>query len=204
MYKILAVIIISYVLGNFATSYILGKMYKNIDIRKHGSGNAGATNALRVLGKKLAAVTFLIDALKGVLAVIIGGLILGETGRLIAGIFVVIGHNWPVVLKFKGGKGIASTIGVVISINYQVALICIIIGLIIVIKTKYVSLGSVTAMSLLPIITIIINRPFDLHFLIFTLLLSIMAILRHKSNIRRLINGNESKIGQKHANRGEN
>lgn len=197
MFNIIAVILIGYGLGNFATSYILGKAFKKTDIRMHGSGNAGATNALRVFGVKLAAATFVIDAFKGVLAVIIGRLILGDIGGLIGGVFVVVGHNWPVILKFKGGKGIASTIGVVLTINYQIALICIVVGLVLVIITKYVSLGSITAMSLLPILVVVMVKPFDVNFFIFAVILTAMAIYRHRSNIKRLIYGNESKLGQK-------
>lgn len=197
MSDVIIVLLIGYAIGNFATSYILGKVFKKTDIRKHGSGNAGATNALRVFGVKLAAATFAIDALKGVLAVIIGNSILGPLGGLIGGVSVVIGHNWPVVLRFKGGKGIASTIGVVTTINYQIALICVIVGLIIVFKTRYVSLGSITAISLLPILSVILVKPFDLNFFIFSLVLAAMAIFRHRSNIKRLINGNELKLGQK-------
>lgn len=197
MFNIIAVILIGYGLGNFATSYILGKAFKKTDIRMHGSGNAGATNALRVFGVKLAAATFVIDAFKGVLAVIIGRLILGDIGGLIGGVFVVVGHNWPVILKFKGGKGIASTIGVVLTINYQIALICIVVGLVLVIITKYVSLGSITAMSLLPILVVVMVKPFDVNFFIFAVILTAMAIYRHRSNIKRLIDGNESKLGQK-------
>ncbi|TAH63236.1 MAG: glycerol-3-phosphate acyltransferase, partial [Gottschalkiaceae bacterium] len=128
MINTIIIAIISYLLGNFATSYILGKIFKKTDIRMHGSGNAGATNALRVFGIKLAAATFLFDALKGVLAVIIGRMILGDIGGYIGGVFVVVGHNWPIVLRFKGGKGVASTIGVALTINYKIALICIVIG----------------------------------------------------------------------------
>ncbi|SCG83534.1 glycerol-3-phosphate acyltransferase PlsY [Proteiniborus sp. DW1] len=197
MSDVIIVLFIGYGIGNFATSYILGKILKKTDIRKHGSGNAGATNALRVFGIKLAAATFVIDALKGVLAVIIGNSILGPLGGLIGGVSAVIGHNWPVVLKFKGGKGIASTIGVVATINYQIALVCVIIGLIIVVKTRYVSLGSIIAISLLPILSVIMIKPFDLNFFVFSLVLTAMAIFRHRSNIRRLINGNELKLGQK-------
>ncbi|MFA5524159.1 MAG: glycerol-3-phosphate 1-O-acyltransferase PlsY [Tissierellales bacterium] len=197
MLEIVIVILIGYALGNFATSFILGKIFKKTDIRKHGSGNAGATNALRVFGIKLAVATFIIDALKGALAVMIGNSLLGPTGGLIAGISAVIGHNWPVLLKFKGGKGIASTIGVVFTINYQITLICVIVGVLIVIKTRYVSLGSITAISLLPILVVIMIRPFDLNFLIFSLVLSTMAMFRHRSNIKRLISGNESKLGHK-------
>lgn len=197
MLDVVLVVVIGYLLGNIATSYFLGKIFENKDIRNYGSGNAGATNALRVFGVKIAATTFICDALKGVLAVLIGRWILGDNGELIAGLFVIIGHNWPIFLKFKGGKGIASTIGVMLTVNYIVALITILIGLIIVIKTKYVSLGSVTAMALLPIIGVLVVRPFELKLFLFTLVLSIMAIYRHKSNIKRLLNGTENKIGQK-------
>lgn len=197
MSKIITVIGIGYLFGNIATSYILGKLIEGKDIRKYGSGNAGATNALRVFGAKIAAITFIIDALKGVLAVIIGRWILGDTGALLAGVSVIIGHNWPVFLRFKGGKGIASTIGVVLTINYPLALICITIGLIIVYKTKYVSLGSIISMALLPIWGLIIVRPFNFDFFMFTLILSLMAIYRHKSNISRLLKGQENKLGKK-------
>ncbi|MTI69908.1 MAG: glycerol-3-phosphate 1-O-acyltransferase PlsY [Firmicutes bacterium] len=197
MGKLIILILVSYFLGNISTSYILGRIIEKKDIRNHGSKNAGATNALRVFGVKLAASTFLGDALKGVVAVIIGNYILGYSGMLIGAIFAVIGHNWPVFLKFKGGKGIATTIGVVLAINPLLAIISIVIGLIIIIKTKYVSLGSIIAMSILPLISLIVVRPFDEKFLIFTLILSIMAVYRHKTNIERLVKGLESKIGEK-------
>jgi len=194
---ILLVALIAYVIGNFSTSYILGKLIKRTDIRTKGSGNAGATNALRVFGKKFAIITFIFDALKGVIAVIIGEMILGDTGGLIAGLFAVIGHDFPIVLKFKGGKGIATTIGAATFIHPIPALIAIIIGIIIIIKTKYVSLGSVSAISLVPFIGLIIIRPFNLEYILFLTALALLAIIRHKSNIKRLLNGCESKIGQK-------
>lgn len=197
MYKILLVLFLSYLFGNINTAYLIGKIFKNKDIRDYGSGNAGATNALRVFGVKIAAITFLFDLLKAVISVILGKMILGEIGMLLSGVSVVVGHNWPVLLNFKGGKGIASTIGVMLVVNYKIALICVAIGLIIVIRSKYVSLGSVITMALLPIIGLFLNRPFDLDFFIFTLILSIMAIYRHKGNISRLLKGQERKIGQR-------
>ncbi|KPU28302.1 hypothetical protein TR13x_02915 [Caloranaerobacter sp. TR13] len=197
MYKILLVLLLSYLIGNINTAYLIGKIFENKDIRNYGSGNAGATNALRVFGVKIAAITFLFDLLKAVISVILGKMILGETGMLLSGVSVVIGHNWPVLLNFKGGKGIASTIGVMLVVNYKIALICIAIGLIIVIRSKYVSLGSVITMALLPVIGLFFNRPFNLDFLIFTLILSVMAIYRHKENISRLLKGQERKIGQR-------
>ncbi|WP_207751320.1 glycerol-3-phosphate 1-O-acyltransferase PlsY [Anaeromonas frigoriresistens] len=197
MFKILLVILISYMIGNFSTSYILGKYLKNVDIRTKGSGNAGATNALRVFGKKIALFTFFVDALKGIVAVIVGRMILQDTGGLIAGVFVIVGHNWPVVLKFKGGKGIATTIGAASFINPIPAIIAIIIGIIIIIKTKYVSLGSISAMALVPFISLLVVNPFNLEYFIFLVILSLMAVYRHKTNIKRLLNGEESKLGQK-------
>ncbi|QIB26674.1 glycerol-3-phosphate 1-O-acyltransferase PlsY [Caloranaerobacter azorensis] len=197
MYKILLVLLLSYLIGNINAAYLIGKILKNKDIRNYGSGNAGATNALRVFGAKIAAVTFLFDLLKAVIAVILGKMILGETGMFLAGISVIVGHNWPALLNFRGGKGIASTIGVMLIINYKITLICLAIGLIIVIKSRYVSLGSVITMALLPIIGLFFNRPFNLDFLIFTLILSAMAIYRHKGNISRLLKGQERKIGQR-------
>ncbi|MGO1369990.1 glycerol-3-phosphate 1-O-acyltransferase PlsY [Senegalia sp. (in: firmicutes)] len=197
MLNILLVILISYAIGNFSTSFILGKLIKKTDIRTKGSGNAGATNALRVFGKKIAIITFLFDALKGIIAVIIGQMLLGYSGSLIAGVFAVIGHDFPIVLKFKGGKGIATTIGAATFINPVPALIAIIIGILIIIKTKYVSLGSVLAISLVPFIALLIVRPFDLKYILFLVVLAAIAVFRHKSNIKRLLNGEESKIGQK-------
>ncbi|KNF08715.1 glycerol-3-phosphate acyltransferase PlsY [Gottschalkia purinilytica] len=197
MKEIIIIILISYLLGNFQTSYILGRVFKKTDIRKFGSGNAGTTNALRVFGKKIAIATLLIDALKGVAAVMIGREISGDIGAITAGVSVVIGHNWPVFLKFKGGKGIATTIGVGLTITFLSGIISIILGILIVIKTKYVSLGSLLAVIIWPVITIIVYKPFNLSLLILTTLLAIMALYKHRSNIRRLLSGQESKLGNK-------
>ena len=128
MGKILIIIITSYFIGNFSSAFILGKVFKNKDIRDHGSGNAGATNALRVFGLKLGLGAFVLDILKGIIAVNIGNYYLGYNGALIAGIFVVIGHDWPLFLKFKGGKGIATSLGVMLYLHLPTALICIVIG----------------------------------------------------------------------------
>ena len=200
MNETILIIIVSYLIGNFQTSYILGKMIKKTDIRQFGSGNAGTTNALRVYGKKFATATLLLDAIKGSIAVIIGRHILGDTGAMIAGFGVVAGHNWPVFLKFKGGKGIATTIGVALVLLPIQGIICIIIGISIIAKTKYVSLGTMSAVVIWPIVYTIINlltnKPLDSHFLTLTIVLAIMAIYKHKSNISRLLRGEESKLGK--------
>ncbi len=191
------VALISYLIGNFSSAYILGKIFKNEDIRNYGSGNAGATNALRVFGIKIGLASFVIDAFKGVLAVYIGSLLLGYKGSLIGGVFVVLGHNWSIFLKFKGGKGIATSLGVMISLHWPTAIVCIIIGLLIIAITRYVSLGSIVATGMVPIIGTIVNRPFNRDFFITTIILAILAIYRHKDNINRLLNGKEYKIGEK-------
>lgn len=140
--KVVITILLSYLLGCFSSAYVLGKLTKNIDIREYGSGNAGATNALRVLGKKLGALTFLLDILKGILAVVIGKYLLGLDGGLLASIFVVLGHNFPVFLNFKGGKGVATSLGVLMILNWKIGLVCLIVGVTVIILTRYVSLGQ--------------------------------------------------------------
>ena len=197
MGKVFLIILISYFIGNFSSAYILGTVIKDKDIRKYGSGNAGATNALRVFGPKIGLTAFGLDILKGIIAVSIGNHFLGYNGALIAAIFVVIGHDWPVFLKFKGGKGIATSLGVILYLHLPTALICMAIGFFVIYKTKYVSLGSMIATILVPIVGSILNRPFNSRFLICTLILAGMAIFRHRSNIKRLKNGEESKFGQR-------
>ena len=191
------IIFISYFIGNFSSSYILGKIFSKKDIRNFGSGNAGATNALRVFGVKIGLLAFLLDLLKGIIATVIGNHLMGYNGALIAGIFVVVGHNWPILLNFRGGKGIATSLGVMLYLNLPTAIVCIVIGVLVIAKTKYVSLGSVVATFLVPFIGCIINRPFNFKFFLTTLILGLMAIFRHRSNIKRLMNGEESKLGEK-------
>lgn len=197
MIKVLSVCIISYFIGNFSSAFILGKVFKNKDVRNYGSGNAGATNALRVFGPKLGLTSFILDILKGIIAANIGYHFLGYNGALIAGIFVVIGHNWPLFLKFKGGKGIATSLGVMLYIHLPTAIVCIAIGFFVIYKTRYVSLGSITATVLVPILGCLLKRPFDKNFFICTIVLASMAIFRHRSNIGRLLRGEESKFGQR-------
>lgn len=193
--KYVLVSVIAYLLGNFATAYLVSKAAGKIDIRNYGSGNAGSTNVLRVLGAKPAAIAFLGDVLKGTAAVIIGGYIAGSYGEIIAGIFVIIGHNWPIVLNFKGGKGVATTIGLMLPIDPIMVLLILITGVIVISITRYVSLGSVTGVTIYPIAMIATHKPIE--YIIFSLILSALAIIRHRANIARLIKGTESKIGLK-------
>lgn len=195
--KEIIIILLSYLVGCFSSAYVLGKMYKNIDIRNHGSGNAGATNALRVLGTKIGALTFFLDLLKGVAAVLIGIGILGFKGSLLAGIFVVIGHNFPIFLGFKGGKGVATSLGVLFILNWKTALICLLIGAIVILITRYVSLGSILASISAPIIIVLTTESIDKYLYITTIILALLSILRHRSNIIRLCKGEENKLGNK-------
>ena len=194
MFKVIFCIIISYLLGNISGGMIFGKLLFNKDIRDYGSKNAGTTNALRVFGIKAGALTFIIDVLKSLLACFIGMKLLGLSGILLAGIFVVIGHNWPIFLNFKGGKGIASSFGFIMFLDYKIAIVAIIIFIIIVILTKYISLGSMLTTTLVLPISYIFFGYRNIYVLLTFLLLASLSIFRHNSNIIRLINGNENKI----------
>lgn len=192
--KYILLTIISYFVGNISFAYILGKIFAKKDVREYGSGNAGATNAFRTFGKKVGALVFLGDVLKGVAAVLLGRYLGGQTGAYIAGAFVIIGHNWPVLLSFKGGKGVATTIGVMLFVNAKLTLICVIIGVVIIVITRTVSLGSISGMGLAPFVALIFIRPLTIDFFLFTVFLAGMSIYRHKDNIKRLVKGNENKF----------
>lgn len=194
MFKVIFCIIISYLLGIISGGMIFGKLLFNKDIRDYGSKNAGTTNALRVFGIKAGALTFIIDVLKSLLACFIGMKLLGLSGILLAGIFVVIGHNWPIFLNFKGGKGIASSFGFIMFLDYKIAIVAIIIFIIIVILTKYISLGSMLTTTLVLPISYIFFGYRNIYVLLTFLFLASLSIFKHKSNIVRLINGNENKI----------
>ena len=194
MFKFIICIAIAYLLGNISGGMIFGKLLFNKDIRDYGSKNAGTTNALRVFGIKAGALTFIIDVLKSLLACFIGMKLLGLSGILLAGIFVVIGHNWPIFLNFKGGKGIASSFGFIMFLDYKIAIVAIIIFIIIVILTKYISLGSMLTTTLVLPISYIFFGYRNIYVLLTFLLLASLSIFRHNSNIIRLINGNENKI----------
>ncbi|MDR7856413.1 glycerol-3-phosphate 1-O-acyltransferase PlsY [Tissierella sp.] len=195
--KVFITILISYLIGCFSSAYFLGKISKNIDIRSHGSGNAGATNALRVLGTKMGILTFVLDILKGIVAVMLGKYIYGFNGGLLASVFVVLGHNFPVFLGFKGGKGVATSLGVLLILNWQTALISLVIAVIFILTTKYVSLGSIMASLVAPIAIFIVSDSSNKLLFITTLVLASLSIIRHKANIMRLFKGKEAKLGNK-------
>ncbi|NLN49007.1 MAG: glycerol-3-phosphate 1-O-acyltransferase PlsY [Clostridiales bacterium] len=194
-FRFVLIIILSYILGNFSTAYLIAKLYAGIDIRNYGSGNAGATNALRTLGKKAGIAALFGDILKGALAVILGKYVAGENGQILAGLFVVIGHNWPAFLNFRGGKGVATTIGVMAAINPVIVAGIVPTGIVLIAITKYVSLASILGMTVFPIIMLLTKQSVKL--VLFSFILSAMAVYRHKSNIKKLLAGTENKLGQK-------
>ena len=194
--KIFIVILISYLIGSFSPAFFIGKIFMKIDIREFGSGNAGATNAIRVMGKKLGIATFILDVFKGILAVLISRAILGYDGGYIGGIFAVIGHNWPILIGFKGGKGVATSLGVILILHWPTAIICVLLGFTISLISRFVSLGSIVFLVSTPIVNAIITPEFSKQFFITTLMLALLAIYRHKANFQRIASGTENKFGR--------
>lgn len=192
-------IIIGYLFGCINFAYIIGRFHDHIDIRNYGSGNSGTTNAIRVMGWKWGALTFLGDFLKAIVAYVVVAFVFdSQIAAIYAGFGVVIGHNWPVFLKFKGGKGIASTVGLIFAVDYRAGLIVAIVMALIIYITRYVSVGSLLMAVAMPII-FYITKDGNLEFLAIGLILMGIAIARHNGNIKRLIKGNENKLGSKKA-----
>lgn len=200
IFSYIIIVVVAYLLGNISTSYIVAKRIAGVDIRTQGSGNAGSTNVLRTLGKRAGAMTFLGDVLKGVMAVLISEFAARLVGidTLLAGylavICVVAGHNWPAVLGFRGGKGVATSLGAMLAVNPVITLMCLAVFILVVVITKYVSLGSVVGIGCSPIFMIMVKNKAGL---IVALFLTASVIYNHRANIKRLLNGTERKIGQK-------
>ncbi len=185
-------VIVGYLLGSLNTSLIVGRFYK-VDVRQHGSGNAGMTNTLRTLGKKAALLVIFGDVLKGILAYLAGRFICGgELGGMLAGTACIIGHIWPAFFGFKGGKGVLTALSVLLMFDWQIALGLLAVFIIILLLTRYVSLGSITAAFLFPISAAVFGR--DTQTLIFSSIIAVLVILRHHENIGRLLSGTESKF----------
>jgi len=167
------------------------------DIRELGSGNAGATNVNRVLGLKAALQVFFLDVFKGVAAVLVGGWLAGSNGAMTAGLAVVVGHDWPAVLNFRGGKGMATTLGVMLILLPQAALIAVILFVAVVAATRYVSLGSVMICLALAPAAAVLGEPLSLVLLFGAL--GLMGIFQHRGNIARLLKGTESRLVLTHS-----
>ncbi len=200
----IVVAILAYLLGSISFSVIFSKKFAGIDVRTVGSKNAGATNTLRTAGKKAAILTLLCDVLKGVISVLIAyivGLMFENVDKSlllqIAGICVVLGHVFPIFFKFKGGKGVATSLGVLLMINWQIALICLVFALVIMILTKMVSVGSILAAVLFPVLTIFISQNYlvpEGSYIVFGIILAVIVVVLHRENIKKILAGNENKL----------
>lgn len=189
-------VVVSYLLGSVSFSIVIAKWVKGIDIRNHGSGNAGATNTLRVLGKGPAFFVIFLDIAKGIAAVYLGYVMSNnEWIPILCGLAAIVGHNWPIWFRFKGGKGIATTIGVLATLVFFPALYAGIIAILLIVITRYVSLGSLVFAALTPIFIILVQ--YNLPLFICALVIAIFAFVRHRTNIVKLLRGTENKLGAK-------
>ena len=207
----IVMLLIAYVIGSINFSVIFSKKFAGFDVREKGSGNAGSTNMLRSVGKGAAALTLICDILKGVvaisIAIILGNMFKDTNKELlvqIAGIAVVIGHTFPIFFGFKGGKGVAPSLGILLMSNWQIGLICLVFALILMILTRIVSLGSCAAAVLFPVLTLFINDNYTVltegkngtTYFIYSLILAIIVLFNHRSNIKRILNGTENRLGK--------
>ena len=190
--------LIAYLLGSIPFSVWIGKTFYGIDVREHGSGNAGATNTLRVLGKKTGFIVLFLDSLKGFLAAnVVSVLDLDESlllnYQMLFGMMAVIGHIYPIFAGFKGGKGIATLLGIVIAMSWKVSLVCMLCFVLIVWITRFISVGSMLTCILSPLFVLVIHGK-EMVFIYFCIGVALMVVYTHKSNIKRLLSGNENKF----------
>ncbi len=208
MASYIIVVIIAYLLGSISFSVIISKKLAGFDVREKGSGNAGATNMLRSVGVKGAILTLIGDCLKGVIAILVA-VIVGKIAKnadkallvQLAGIAVVLGHTFPIFFNFKGGKGVATALGVVLVTNWQIGLICLVFALVLMALSRMVSLGSVGACVLFPVLVLFIKSNYIVtegsSYLIYSIILALIVAFNHRSNIKRLLTGTENKISFK-------
>lgn len=206
------ILIIAYLIGSINFSIILSKKMAGFDLREKGSGNAGTTNMLRTVGKKAALITLVCDILKGIVPVLLAVL----TGNIanhfeagvqteylvqIAGIFAIIGHTFPIYFGFKGGKGVATSLGLLLIINWQIGLICLVFALLVMAVTRMVSLGSIATAILFPVLTIFrIGSEYFIvpgKYIAFSIILALIVIFNHRTNIKRILTGTENKLSFK-------
>ena len=211
MVTYIIIAIIAYLIGSVNFGVIISKKMAGFDVREKGSGNAGSTNVLRTVGKKAAAITLVCDILKGVvsvlIAVIVGKIVKDINPAILvelAAFFVIVGHTFPVFFKFKGGKGVATSLGIVMLINWKIGLICLVFALAIMALTKMVSFGSISTAVLFSVLVLFANNfrdsfivEFDLSFIVFAIALAALVIFNHRSNLKRIMSGTENKLSFK-------
>lgn len=186
-------IILSYFFGAIPSGVWIGKIFKNIDVRDYGSKNSGATNSYRVLGAKLGIAVLIIDVLKGFIPLYIASKFnLKYNDLVILGLVAILAHTFSCFISFKGGKGVATSLGVFLFLAPVITLILLVIFILVVFFTKYISLGSITAAFLLPIFTFFTHR--DTYLFTLSVVIAIFVIYRHKTNISRLLSGTENKF----------
>lgn len=209
MVAYIIIAVIAYLIGSVNFSIIISKKMAGFDVREKGSGNAGTTNMLRSVGKKAAVITLICDILKGVvsilIAILIGNIIKDLNKELllqIAGIAVVVGHTFPIFFGFKGGKGVATSLGVLLMSNWKIGLICLVFAIVLMALTRMVSLGSCAAAVLFPILTLFINENYTILsdgksgrvYFIYSVILAVLVLYNHRSNIKRILNGTENRL----------
>lgn len=209
MFWYIIMAIIAYLIGSINFSIIISKKMAGFDVREKGSGNAGTTNMLRSVGKRAAAITLVCDILKGVVSIVIA-IIIGNISKnldkelllQIAGIAVVLGHTFPIFFGFKGGKGVATSLGVLLMSNWQIGLICLVFALVLMALTRMVSLGSCAAAVLFPVLTLFINQHYTVLtegkngnvYFVYSVILAIIVLYNHRENIKRILSGTENKL----------
>ena len=200
----ITVAIVAYVIGSINFAVIFSRKFAGFDVREKGSKNAGTTNVLRTVGKKVALLTLVCDILKGVVAIIAA--ILAKhiwdglditTLKYIAGFMVILGHTFPIFFEFRGGKGVATAIGVLLMLNWKIGLICLVFGLLIIALSKMVSLGSISAAILFPVLTIFLQEDVGVVGIIVSFLIAALVVFNHRSNIKRIKEGKENKLSFK-------
>lgn len=190
--QLLVILLLGYAIGNFSSAYLFGRLVGNIDIREQGSGNAGATNVMRQMGWRYGALVFILDMLKGLATSTVGFWLAGEVGLAVAAIGVILGHDFPAVLNFRGGKGIASTTGIFLGLFPLPTLVAILIFVAAVYLTGMVSVGSIVFVLAMTLYTILSGQPLVL--ILLAAVVAVFAIARHRSNIKRILNGVENKV----------
>lgn len=205
MTEYILVIIIGYLIGSISFSVIFSKKFAGIDVRDKGSKSAGTTNVLRNVGKKAAAITLICDILKGSLAVLFAYIIgkIWPTNmdiialEYLAGFGAILGHTFPIFFEFRGGKGVATALGVMLALNPQIALICLIFAIILIAITKMVSIGSILSAILFPILILFMTEKPSIWVIIISIAIALLIVLNHRGNIQRIKNGVENKINFK-------
>lgn len=186
-------LIAAYLIGSIPTGLILGKAIWKKDLRQFGSHNIGATNAWRVLGRKAGILVFILDFIKGQLGVLLGCYLLGVPGAMVlGGLFAMLGHMFPIFLGFKGGKGVATGLGVIAALMPKVTAVVAVVWILLVLLTRYVSVASITAATLAPILAALFKEP--IIYFLFVLVAAVGIVFRHKDNIQRLKAGRENKF----------